>query len=306
MKILIVGGFLGSGKTTCINTVLNEQPADRRIALLINEYGDRSVDSELLSRWHYNVTDILGGCVCCTLKGRLTDAVGEIISRENPDLLIIETTGMAVPGEVEEGLHRLPDMQIAGILCVAPDHWQKGAGKLAVYDRQIAEADHVLVTMDPDPVMFHRIRDSILERQSGALVVTDPLFLFDNLVFRDPRKPLFRPRKESGPPVSQTTETLPSEMTAEDLEKRCRQLAADYGSGLYRLKGLLIGERGRRAFRYSNDTLHWTDLPAAESGESFIVVIAKASILEERPVESYFELIAEKEITNNGYGGVSI
>ena len=306
MKILVVGGFLGSGKTTFINTVLIDQSADRRIALLINEYGDRSVDSELISRRHYDVTDILGGCVCCTLKGKLRDAVKEIADAVNPDLLIIETTGMAVPAEVEEGLHDLPDMQIACIVCVAPEHWRKAAGRLAVYDRQIARAERILVTMNPDPGTFGRIRDSILEKRPEALVTTDPPFVFENLEFRDLKKPLFRAGRKTDVPISQSTAVLSPEVSVENLEKRCRRLATDYGSALYRMKGLLLDGNGDRAFQYNGGDLHWTDLSSAASGESFIVVIAEASILEERPVESYFELIAEKEISNNGYGGVSI
>lgn len=97
MPVTIITGFLGSGKTTLINQILcNKQ--NLKVAVLVNEFGDINIDSQLLVDINENMVELSNGCICCTINEGLVDAVYQILERdEKIDYLIIETTGLADP-----------------------------------------------------------------------------------------------------------------------------------------------------------------------------------------------------------------
>ncbi|NEP78635.1 MAG: GTP-binding protein [Okeania sp. SIO3C4] len=97
MPVTIITGFLGSGKTTLINQILyNKQSL--KVAVLVNEFGDINIDSQLLVDINENMLELSNGCICCTINEGLVDAVYQILERdEKIDYLIIETTGLADP-----------------------------------------------------------------------------------------------------------------------------------------------------------------------------------------------------------------
>ncbi len=91
--LIILAGFLGSGKTTLLRHVINN--TDRKIAVLMNEFGEIGVDTETIQKENIAVKELLEGCVCCSLQGELEAAITEIIATYHPHLIIIETTGIA-------------------------------------------------------------------------------------------------------------------------------------------------------------------------------------------------------------------
>lgn len=95
-------GFLGAGKSTCILNLiqqLNERALvqNSNIVWLKNEFGENAVDSVLAKEKSIAVKEILNGCLCCTLVGKLSDAIKEIVETMHPDRIIIETSGSAYP-----------------------------------------------------------------------------------------------------------------------------------------------------------------------------------------------------------------
>ena len=99
VPVSIITGFLGSGKTTLINKIIKNCPK-LKLGLLINEFGDISVDeSQLITAIDSEVLELAsGGCICCTTNNDLVDIVFKILERENTvDHLLIETTGLADP-----------------------------------------------------------------------------------------------------------------------------------------------------------------------------------------------------------------
>ncbi len=91
--LIILAGFLGSGKTTLLRHIINN--TDRKIAVLMNEFGEIGVDTETIQKENIAVKELLEGCVCCSLQGELEAAIAEIIAMYHPNLIIIETTGIA-------------------------------------------------------------------------------------------------------------------------------------------------------------------------------------------------------------------
>ena len=99
----IITGFLGAGKTTLIRHVL-ETARDRRLALVINEFGDVGVDGEILRACgvetcpEENIVELANGCLCCTVADDFIPAIEALLSHEKrPDHIIIETSGLALP-----------------------------------------------------------------------------------------------------------------------------------------------------------------------------------------------------------------
>ncbi|KPQ32061.1 MAG: CobW family GTP-binding protein [Phormidium sp.] len=97
MPVTIITGFLGSGKTTLLNHILSNQQ-DLKVAVLVNEFGDINIDSQLLMSIDENMVELSNGCICCTINDGLVDAVYRVLERgDRIDYLIIETTGVADP-----------------------------------------------------------------------------------------------------------------------------------------------------------------------------------------------------------------
>lgn len=100
LPITLVTGFLGSGKTTLVNHILTNNKGFKT-AVIVNEFGDIGIDSALIVTTDESMIELDNGCVCCTVREDLIDAVLQIMERPNPvDHLIIETTGLADPGPV--------------------------------------------------------------------------------------------------------------------------------------------------------------------------------------------------------------
>ena len=99
IPVIVVGGFLGAGKTTLVNHLIRSLP--RRLGIIVNEFGQTGVDGSLIERLDDDVTELAAGCLCCTGRDDLLRALMEISMREQkPDALIVELSGVADPTPV--------------------------------------------------------------------------------------------------------------------------------------------------------------------------------------------------------------
>src|SRR3569623_1832663 len=102
----ILSGWLGAGKTTALNRMLGARHG-KRIAVLVNELGRSSIDTQLIVGAGGDVLELAGGCVCCKLdiKNDLWEGITEIVERSRPDHVVLETPGIAEPAAILESLH---------------------------------------------------------------------------------------------------------------------------------------------------------------------------------------------------------
>lgn len=103
MFIHVVGGFLGSGKTTLLMKIAERYlAAGKKVTILVNEMGEIGVDGTTINNNGLNSIELEQGCICCSLAGTLQSTMKKIESTYDPDILIIEPTGLALPHKVRE------------------------------------------------------------------------------------------------------------------------------------------------------------------------------------------------------------
>ncbi|MBY0145989.1 GTP-binding protein [Neobacillus niacini] len=104
-EIYILSGFLGSGKTTLLKRLLeNERLLGRKTAVMMNELGKVSIDSEAARDEDVALKELLGGCICCSIQDKLEAQLQGLLINEKPEVIYIETTGAAHPVEVLDAI----------------------------------------------------------------------------------------------------------------------------------------------------------------------------------------------------------
>ncbi len=107
--VLVVSGYLGSGKTTLVRSLLAAAARDGlRLAVVSNEFGELGIDRALLAGAGSDYVELAGGCVCCRLSDRLVETLQELHERIQPDRIVVETSGAAFPYDVQLQLWREP------------------------------------------------------------------------------------------------------------------------------------------------------------------------------------------------------
>lgn len=110
VKIDLISGFLGAGKTTLIKKFLNEAFQNEKVAVIENEFGQIGIDGTVLRGQSIPVREISAGCICCSLQGDFRDAIRELLKSYRPDRIIIEPSGV---GKLSDILRtcRLPEIR---------------------------------------------------------------------------------------------------------------------------------------------------------------------------------------------------
>jgi G3E family GTPase len=146
--VTLIGGYLGAGKTTLVNHLLRHADG-RRLAVLVNEFGSLPVDADLIEARDDNLISIAGGCICCSFGSDLVAALMALKQRSDIDQIVIETSGVALPGSIVQAMALLPSLDIDGVIVVADaETIEQRSRDLYMSDtvlRQLADADLVLL-----------------------------------------------------------------------------------------------------------------------------------------------------------------
>jgi G3E family GTPase len=248
--VTILTGFLGAGKTTLVNRILSVDHGER-IAVIENEYGEVGIDDALIVDTDEQVVEMNNGCICCTVRGDLVNALEELDRRrEQFDYVLIETTGLADPGPVAQTFFLDPEIseryRLDGIVTVvdakhAPRHLdetdecpqQVAFGNIIlvnktdlVDDAHLASLEHRLTQINSTAEICRTERAGVdletildigafdLERTIGS----EPDFLLPELPFHWAGAVRLAPgsytlRAQSGPDPRLSLAVLPSEAT---------------------------------------------------------------------------------------------
>ncbi|MBL8015273.1 MAG: GTP-binding protein [Candidatus Doudnabacteria bacterium] len=118
IPVSVFTGYLGSGKTTIILNLIKQLDPDYKVVWLKNEYGDTSIDSLLAKESNIQTAEMLNGCLCCVLVGRLKNALEEIVQNYHPDRIIVESSGTAYPMPIVFEINRIPEIELDGVVNV--------------------------------------------------------------------------------------------------------------------------------------------------------------------------------------------
>ncbi len=113
----VITGFLGVGKTTMLTNSVQHYFPDKKIAVIVNEFGDIGIDSKILTNVYSEVLEISEGCICCQLSEEFEKGVTEIIANYNPELIFVETSGASEPFPIYMSLQNL-GVTVEGVICV--------------------------------------------------------------------------------------------------------------------------------------------------------------------------------------------
>jgi len=149
LPVLTIGGYLGSGKTTLVNHLLRNADG-RRLAVLVNEFGDLPIDEDLIEAEDDSLISIAGGCICCSFGNDLIGALQSMRQMvPRPDVVIIESSGVAIPGAIVATLSLLPGLHSEGIIVVVDaETVRKAASDDYIGDtiqRQLSDAECIVI-----------------------------------------------------------------------------------------------------------------------------------------------------------------
>jgi len=105
IKVDVISGFLGSGKTTLVKKLLQVHKKEK-VVLIENEFGDIGIDGELIEREGFDVFEISSGCICCIMQKDFVQMLSRIIKEFQPQRIIIEPTGISILSEIIDILHK--------------------------------------------------------------------------------------------------------------------------------------------------------------------------------------------------------
>jgi len=173
VPVLLVSGFLGSGKTTLVRHLLADaRRAGRRAAVISNEFGELGIDGALLDRASDDYVELSGGCVCCRLSDELVETLQMLRERADPDLVIIETSGLALPFDVQLNFWREP---IAGwiesdvsVILVNAEQLADERDLDGIFAQQVSSADLLLLNK------IDLVDSRVLSRLEAALREIEP------------------------------------------------------------------------------------------------------------------------------------
>ena len=178
MRLIILGGFLGSGKTSILvrlaDRILGFEGSDGRtkVAVIENEIGQVGIDNLYLDESSYTSKELFNGCVCCSMVTDLLECLCDLEKNEDPKWVILETTGLARPADIADNIWEYydEDMSITSIIVADAGRWQvlsENAGEL-VHD-QIRNSNYVLInkTDTVSEAELLKVKEDIAENTDG-------------------------------------------------------------------------------------------------------------------------------------------
>ncbi|HEX7858291.1 MAG TPA: cobalamin biosynthesis protein CobW [Sphingobium sp.] len=165
----VITGFLGAGKTTLIRHLL-ENAGGRRLALIINEFGDIGIDGELVKGCgdetcsDDDIIELANGCICCTVADDFLPTMQKLLNRDTPpDHIIIETSGLALPKPLIKAF-QWPDIRtratVDGVIALI-DAEALAAGRFATDEAALAIARAADPTLDHDSPLEELFEDQL-------------------------------------------------------------------------------------------------------------------------------------------------
>lgn len=274
IPMVVVAGSLGSGKTTLLRQLLDQDLG--RVALIVNEFGEMGIDGQILEGQHLRLIELPGGCVCCSLAGEFAEAVAELVAGVAPELILVETTGVAEADalvlDIEENL---PEVRLEAVVVVVDADACCRFPQLGYAERtQIGVADLLLLNKTDlvEAQELAQVRHRLRQVNRRAALVETTFGALDPRLLAGPRPARPAPPAQGrshGPPMESFWWAAPADLSG----RRFEAVVAAWPEQVYRAKGFVRLEGRLCLFNYVAG--RW-QTEAAERGRLGLVFIGPA------------------------------
>jgi G3E family GTPase len=271
IPVLVIGGYLGAGKTTLINKMLSD--ATQRIAVVVNDFGSVNIDASLIRERHNDTIELTNGCICCAVGESLADVLFTILERtELPDVVVIEASGVANPAAVAafahiDGFHHLGNVVLIDALHAADTAKDPLVGRTFALQAQAAHLLAITKTDEADDPVVAHVRDLV-----SSLAPTVPIVLSNTATLASLIMDIDPGSEINIDEVHNTfsTTTL-SHLSAHD-ESQLHTFVQNFPATVVRAKGIVeLADGTRRLVQKVGSTVSITTTALPSSG---LVVIA--------------------------------
>ena len=270
IAVTLLTGFLGAGKTTLLRHILNEQHGFK-IAVIENEFGEVSVDDQLIGDRATQIKTLTNGCICCTRSNELEDALLDLLDNLdkgtiNFDRLVIECTGMADPGPIIQTFFShevlceryLLDGVMALVDALQADDQMN---QFTIAQSQVGYADRILLTKTDVAGDAEKLRERLTRINARAPIYTvvhgdielSQLFNTNGFMLEEnvTSKPRVQFMADKQNDVSSIVVELDYPVDISDVSRVMENLLLDFADKLLRYKGMLWidGEPNRLLFQ---------------------------------------------------------
>jgi G3E family GTPase len=270
--ITLTTGPLGSGKTTLLRHILATKPA--KIAIVMNEFGELAIDTKVIEGKSVRIAELGGGCVCCSLLGEFEAAVNEIIEKVAPEMIVVETTGLAEPEALVFNIQEaLPQCRLDGVVSVIDADMLVRFPELGHTTRlQIQDADILLLNKIDliRPTQIEPLETKLREiNPTAAIVRTERCRIDPELLFGIGRqKKIARPEHRHQPEFESFAFSSDKIFSRDCFEGFAERLPV----AMIRAKGFVRFADGTQLFNFVSG--RW-DLEPFETNRTELVFIGK-------------------------------
>jgi G3E family GTPase len=280
--VYVISGFLGSGKTTLINKFLESAPLNTKIVVLVNEFGRISIDERVIKADPTNIVSLSGGCVCCSLSTELIASVRFVVDTLEPDIILIESTGLAMPQEISrqavspffEG-----KVELGGIITLV-DAAKMLTDEYPIIIEQLKEADFVVVNKIDliDEATLADVREKVTRVTPLRSIIYETSFArvdFSEILCQRHSRTDNSERKPTLKGVDTTAgfATICYVKRSPTFIDRVVRLFTLHGDKIIRSKGFVLTEKGPVQLQFSLDGIEITEIQKPVGRTELVLIV---------------------------------